>query len=170
MTSKRSNLDGFIVGLVKFILGVAIALFVISLAGVATARYFFTQLSSLPERPTYDNDSPVAKTPQAQPTADGATQSQAAKVKQQVASVESSEAPIDEAGPVDDTKVLYKVSVTYGSGLLIRTGAGADYGTIDGIDYDETVEVLEESGRWYRVRTSSGIEGWIKGRDNTRRL
>ena len=60
--------------------------------------------------------------------------------------------------------------MTYGAGLLIRTGAGVDYETVDGIDYNETIDVLEESGPWYRIRTSSGVEGWIKGRDNTRRL
>ncbi len=152
MAAQRFNLQDFLVGLIKFVCGVAIALLVISLAGAATARYFFTQLSTLPERPVYDNDAP-AKAERA-PT-------------ETVAPPPAANPP---AAPAAEPKVLFKASVTYGAGLLVRTGAGADHATIDGVDYNETVEVLEESGRWYRVRTRKGVEGWIKGRDNTRRL
>ncbi len=161
MASKRSNLDGFFLGLVKFILGVAIAFFVISLAGVATARYFLTQLSTLPERPVYDNDSSPAQS----------INDSAQTTEQTAATAEKpTEAPTPDASESDDTEVLYQVKVTYGDGLLVRTGAGADATTIDGIDYDEVVDVLEESDRWYRIRTSSGVEGWIKGQGNTQKL
>lgn len=144
------------VGLIKFVLGVAIALFVISLAGAATARYFLTQLSTLPARPVYDNDAPA-------PTADAPTTAEPAA---------SPPAPTAEATPpaAAAPDALYEVIVTYSAGLLLRTGAGADSETIGGLDYDETVEVLEESGRWYKVRTGSGTEGWIKGQGNTQKL
>lgn len=147
------------VGLIKFVLGVAIALFVISLAGAATARYFLTQLSTLPARPVYDNDAPVADAPTtAEPAASPPAQTAEATP------------PDTEAAAPDAPDALYEVIVTYGAGLLLRTGAGADSETIGGLDYDETVEVLEESGRWYKVRTSSGTEGWIKGQGNTQKL
>ncbi|MEM8612055.1 MAG: SH3 domain-containing protein [Cyanobacteria bacterium P01_H01_bin.105] len=156
MASKRLNPQDLLVGLIKFMCGVAIALFVISLAGVATARYFLTQLSTAPERPVYENDVPAAvDSSEAEP--------------EPAPQPAVSEQPV-QASAASDTKVLYKVIVTYSAGLLLRTGAGADYETIDGIDYDETVEVLEESGRWYKVRTSSGAEGWIKGQGNTQKL
>jgi uncharacterized protein YgiM (DUF1202 family) len=158
MASQRFNLQDFLVGLTKFIFGVAIALLVISLAGAATARYFLTQLSTLPERPVYDNDAPVATSAPAEQQASAPPAEQPAPAEPQTESAE----PKPES--------LYKVIVTYGAGLLVRTGPGADAATIDGVDYDETVEVLEESGRWYKVRTNSGIEGWIKGQGNTRRL
>lgn len=153
MAPKRFDLQDFLVGLIKFIAGVAIALFVISLAGVATARYFLTQLSTLPERPVYDNEAPAQTNASASPEATPAQNADA-----------------EQAQPVNDTKVLYKVVVTYGAGLLVRTGAGAEYETIDGVDFDETVDVLEESDRWYKIRTNSGVEGWIKGPGNTQRL
>lgn len=162
MASKRFNLEGFLLGLIKFVFGVAIALLVISLAGAATARYFLTQLSTLPERPVYNNDAP-AKPPAAATEATPQANASPAAAPQATAATEV-------ADTVADTKVLFKAIVTYSAGLLVRTGAGSGYETIDGIDYNETVEVLEESGRWYKVRTSSGLEGWIKGRDNTRRL
>lgn len=144
-------------GLIKFVCGVAIALLVISLAGAATARYFLTQLSTLPERPVYDNDAPAQPEPAAS-TEESPAQATAVPAEE----TEPAEEPAPEA--------LYKATVTYGAGLLVRTGAGADYETIDGIDYEETVKVLEESGRWFRVRTSSGVEGWIKGQGNTQKL
>ena len=158
MVSQRFNPQDFLVGLIKFICGIAIALLVISLAGAATARYFLTQLSTLPERPVYDNDSNAQSEPAAS-VEENAAQPAAAPV------VETEE-PAEEP----PANALYKATVTYGAGLLVRTGAGAEYETIDGIDYEETVEILEESGRWFRIRTSSGVEGWIKGQGNTQRL
>ena len=160
MVSQRFNPQDFLVGLIKFICGIAIALLVISLAGAATARYFLTQLSTLPERPVYDNDAPVA-----QPASETSAAAEAPAQPAQPAAAEEPELTEEPAA-----KALYEATVTYGAGLLVRTGAGADYETIDGIDYEETVEVLEESGRWFRVRTRSGVEGWIKGQGNTQRL
>ena len=164
MASKRLNLQDFCLGLFKFVCGVAIALFVISLAGVATARYFLTQLSSLPERPVYENDLPAADQQASDANSDAAS-SQAAAPEQPAATQVSAPEPA-----AVEAKVLYKAVVTYGPGLLVRAGAGANYETIDGIDYNETVEVLEESGRWFKIRTGSGVEGWIKGQGNTQQL
>ncbi len=165
MASQRFNLQSFLIGLIKFIFGVAIALLVISLAGAATARYFLTQLSTLPARPAYDNDAPAkggdpaaakpAEAPQADPSA--------------AATAPDANASQPEAAE-PETKALYQVVVTYGGGLLIRSAPRPDATGIDGIDYNETVDVLEESDRWYKIRTSSGVEGWVKGRDNTQRL
>ncbi|EKV02433.1 SH3 domain-containing protein [Leptolyngbya sp. PCC 7375] len=162
MASNRFNMQAFLVSLLKFIGGVAIALFVISLAGVATARYFLTQLSSLPERPVYENELP------AQPQQASDTKTEPAP--QAAVEKPSEPQPTTAPAPANEAKALYKVVVTYGTGLLVRAGAGVDYETIDGIDYDETVEVLEESGRWFKVRTGSGVEGWIKGQGNTQKL
>lgn len=159
MAAKRFNPVNFLLGLTKLVVGIAISLLVISLAGAATARYFLTQLSSLPERPVYDND-PSAKPQVATP--DAAATPTAAE--------QPAEAPAPEASPVDDAKVLYQVKVTYGAGLLIRSGPGNEYDSIDGVDYDETVDVLEESGeRWLKIRFG-GVEGWIRGKGNTARL
>lgn len=158
MASRRFNLQDFLIGLIKLVFGVAIALMVISLAGAATARYFLTQLSSLPERPVYDND--VRPKPADSPKADPSSQPNVDQPP------DTQENPDNAATP----KILYQVKVTYGSGLLIRSGPGNEYGTIGGIDYDETVDVLEESGeRWLKVRFDS-VEGWIRGKGNTQRL
>ena len=156
MASNRVNLQDFWVGLTKFVLGVAIALFVISLAGVATARYFLTQLATAPERPVYDNDAPDPPAP--------------AEAEAAAASVPTPAQPEPQASaPESGAQILYQVVVTYGEGLLVRSGPGAEYGTIGGIDYDDTIDVLEESGRWLKVR-AGGVEGWVRGQGNTQRL
>ena len=154
MASQRFNPQDFLIGLIKFIAGVAIALLVISLAGAATARYFLTQLSTLPERPVYDNDAPPKTAAAAPPAAEPAS-----------AAPEAAEPEEPE-----ESEVLYQVKVTYGSGLLMRSGPGNEHATVGGIDYDESVDVYAESGeRWLKVRFD-GVEGWIKGKGNTQRL
>ncbi|MEO0350360.1 MAG: SH3 domain-containing protein [Cyanobacteria bacterium P01_A01_bin.15] len=156
MASNRVNLQDFWVGLTKFVLGVAIALFVISLAGVATARYFLTQLATAPERPVYDNDTPDPPAP--------------AEAEAAAAPVPTPAQPEPQASaPESGAQILYQVVVTYGEGLLVRSGPGAEYGTIGGIDYDDTIDVMEESGRWLKVR-AGGVEGWVRGQGNTQRL
>ena len=161
MAAKRFNSQDFLLGLTKFVLGVAISLLVISLAGAATARYFLTQLSSVPERPVYEND--VATKPADDPSnAEAAPQADSAKPAEQPQPNETNNAV--------DTETLYQVKVTYGTGLLIRSGPGNEYGSIGGVDYDEIVDVLEESGdRWLKIRFD-GLEGWVRGKGNTQRL
>ena len=49
-------MKGFLLGVTKLILGVSVALVLLSLTGVATARYFMAKLSVLPPRPVFEND------------------------------------------------------------------------------------------------------------------
>ena len=53
-------MKGFFIGLSKLVLGIAIALMLLSMAGVATARYFMGRLSVLPPKPIYEDETPVA--------------------------------------------------------------------------------------------------------------
>jgi hypothetical protein len=59
-------MKGFFLGLSKLILGVAVALILLSMAGVATARYFMGRLSVLPPKPLYGDEMPTALSPDAQ--------------------------------------------------------------------------------------------------------
>lgn len=67
-------MKGFLVGLSKFVLGVVIALLLLSMAGVATARYFMARLAVLPPKPLYGSEQPAPPTepPPAAPTAETA--------------------------------------------------------------------------------------------------
>ncbi|MEM8805567.1 MAG: SH3 domain-containing protein [Cyanobacteria bacterium P01_G01_bin.38] len=128
---------------------------ILALAGAATGRYFLTRLSELPERPLFDNDAP-AQPEQAAPAAPSASAPQPAAQPA--------------AQPASQDPGLYKVVVTYPQGLLVRDGPGFDYATLDGVEYDEELTVLEEKDVWYRIRTASGKEGWVKGKNNTEKI
>jgi hypothetical protein len=56
-------MKGFVIGFTKLVFGVAIALLLLSMAGVATARYFMARLSVLPPKPVFENELPVQPPP-----------------------------------------------------------------------------------------------------------
>lgn len=161
MTIQRLNPQKILIGTLKLVLGVALALMVLGLAGVATARYFLTQLASLPERPVYSND----KSEQTQAAApESPTSGEAESAPNPPA---AAEAPAPEETAEQPT--LYQVTVTYGVGLVLRSGPGTDYSSVGGVDYNATLDVVAEKDGWLNVK-ANGQEGWIKGQGNTQRL
>lgn len=137
-------------GLTKLTLGVFLALVLLSLTGVATARYFMAKLSVLPPKPVYENDVAL----QAENTdAQAAPQANADAVPE--AAPPAAELPPDS----------YVAVVVQPIGLVMRSGPGAENPQLGGVDYQEEVLVLEtdESGNWMKVRIrETGQEGWVK--------
>jgi hypothetical protein len=43
----------------------------------------------------------------------------------------------------------------------LRTGPGQNYEVVERLNHEATLVCLDLSGDWYRVRASSGVEGWI---------
>ena len=43
----------------------------------------------------------------------------------------------------------------------LRNGAGTDFQVIGKAQLGETLYILAESGEWYRVRTGTGLIGWV---------
>jgi hypothetical protein len=43
----------------------------------------------------------------------------------------------------------------------LRDGAGADFQVVGKAQLGDTLNLLAESGGWYRVRTSRGVVGWV---------
>lgn len=154
-------MKGFLVGLSKLILGVAIALMLLSLAGVATARYFMGRLSVLPPKPVFENDAPAQP---ATPETEAAPANPDTPVE---------EAPPTPAAPEAEIQPgLYQAVVVQPIGLVIREGPGTSYTQLGGVDYNDKVEVLEEdpNQNWIRIRViGSGQEGWVKA-GNTRQV
>jgi uncharacterized protein YgiM (DUF1202 family) len=157
-------MKGFFVGLSKLILGIAIALTLLSMAGVATARYFMARLSVLPPKPLYQGEQPVqasAPAPDAIPT-ESAPPSEAPS--------QATPAPEPTPEPEDEPNA-YDAVVIQPIGLVLREGPGTDYPQVGGIDYEAAVVVLEEPADqpWIRIRVvANGQEGWVKA-GNTRR-
>jgi uncharacterized protein YgiM (DUF1202 family) len=153
-------MKGFLVGLSKLVLGVVTALLLLSLAGVATARYFMARLAVLPPRPVFDNDASPQAPQAAQP---GAVEAVAVPTETAAATPEPAPPPALEEG-------AYEAVVIQPIGLVLREGPGTTFGQLGGIDYNDAVVVLEESPdkQWVKVRvTENGQEGWIKA-GNTR--
>jgi uncharacterized protein YgiM (DUF1202 family) len=173
-------MKGFFIGLSKLILGVTIALALLSMAGVATARYFMARLAVLPPKPLYGEELPAAPTPEpAVPAADPAAPPPAAPASG--AETPATETPAPEATAETPTPPepaaaelppgSYPAVVTQPIGLIIRSGPGTEHGQVGGVDYNAELIVLEEPADqgWIKVRVAStGAEGWVKA-GNTRR-
>ncbi|NJN03037.1 MAG: SH3 domain-containing protein [Leptolyngbyaceae cyanobacterium RM1_1_2] len=146
----------FLLSLSKLIIGIALALVLLSLAGVATARYFMSRLADLPDKPLYENDASLAQSAPA-----------SAAVSDPAASAEP-EAPPAEALPPNS----YKAVVIQPIGLVLREGPGLSYTQLGGVENNEEVIVLSTSDdqQWLQVRLPrNGQEGWVKA-GNTRQL
>ena len=143
-------MKGFFLGLTKLTLGVLLAFVLLSLAGVATARYFMAKLSVLPPRPVFENDVALQveaanPQPEAQPVP--------------VAAPETA-APVEELPPDS-----YVAVVVQPIGLVMRSGPGAENPQLGGVDFQEQVLVLQtdDSGNWMKIRVrETGQEGWVK--------
>jgi hypothetical protein len=149
-----------LINLIKFLLGFALAIALLGLGGVVTARYFITKLTAPPPRPTFANDKPaVTKTSVASKSA------AANAATPQDSSSSASPAPTLEPG-------AYQARVVQPIGLILRDGPGRDSTQIGGIEYNSRVVVLEESPDkvWQRVRLeNSDRAGWVKA-GNTERV
>ncbi|PSN12597.1 SH3 domain-containing protein [filamentous cyanobacterium CCP5] len=149
---------GFLQGLSKLILGVAIALILLSLAGVATARYFMGRLSVLPPRPVFEGET----------STEGAA---TAPAEAPATAPEPAPEAVPEPAPSPEPEG-YAAVVTQPIGLVIRAEPSTASQQLGGVDYNAQVQVLEDSddGRWMLIRVSaSGQEGWVKA-GNTRSL
>jgi hypothetical protein len=141
-------MKNFLLGLSKFVLGIILAMLIVSLAGLSMARYFMTRMVELPDRPTYDNELPESPAA-AQPAADSAAAQPA-----------QAEAELPEGA--------YRAIVVSSEGLVVRAGPGTDYEQLGGLDYQQSVDVLSEESGWQKIDFGGGQEGWIKG-GNTER-
>ncbi|MGB3298348.1 MAG: SH3 domain-containing protein [Phormidesmis sp.] len=141
-------MKNFLIGLSKFVLGIILAMLVVSLAGLSMARYFMTRMVEQPERPTYENDLPEDQRP-----ADSPTSTEGADA---VAPAPKTDAKPDSAATDPNA---YKAYAT--SNLNLRSGPGTSYDSIGGVGIDESVTVLEEDSNWLKVQLSDGLEGWV---------
>ncbi|PZO12160.1 MAG: SH3 domain-containing protein [Leptolyngbya foveolarum] len=151
-------MKNFLLGLSKFVLGIILAMLIMSIAGLAMARFFMTRMVELPERPTYDSELPEADRPN--PTA---SDSEASLTTPKVV---VSEAAKPEEKPKNEEEALqsgeYKATVNQSVGLILRDGPGPDYGQIGGIEYQQSMVVVAEDNGWLKVKLSNGQTGWIK--------
>ena len=156
-------MKNFLLGLSKFVLGIILAMLIMSIAGLAMARFFMTRMVELPERPTYENDLPEADRPK--PTAPTAKVEEDEGPQAVVGETEKSE----EKPKAEDALKAgeYKATVNQPVGLILRDGPGADYAQIGGLEYQQSMTVIAEDNGWLQI-TSNGQKGWIKDGNTSR--
>lgn len=153
-------MKNFLLGLSKFVLGIILAMLIMSLAGLSMARYFMTRMVEQPERPTYENDLPEDQRPVAKaPDADSDAVDEPGP---EVTAPEPDPEPEPEEAPERTNSGDGYATVNQPVGLVLRSGPGTDYRSIGGLDFQESVEVISEEGGWLNVILSNGEEGWIK--------
>ena len=148
-------MKNFLLGLSKFVLGIILAMLIMTLAGASMLRFFMARTAEPPEAPLYDNDLPEDRPAASAPSAPVADESDS--------SVESSDpVPEPEPEPEASPEGSYSAYVTQPVGLILRDGPGTDYANVGGIGYEESITVIAEESGWLNVRLSNGEEGWIK--------
>ncbi len=153
-------MKNFLIGLSKFVLGLILAMLIMSLAGLSMARYFMTRMVEQPERPTYENDLPEDQRPAAKAPSSSDAEKESAEAEP-AAQAEPETEPETTPKSEEDTDNAdgYKAYAT--TNLNVRSGPGTTYDSIGGVGIEENVTVLEEDGEWLKVQLSNGTEGWV---------
>jgi len=151
-------MKNFLLGLSKFVLGIILAMLIMTLAGASMLRYFIARTAEPPERPIYDNDLPEDRAAANAPS----VEVEQAPFDDVAIEPEPELAPELEPEPAFSPDGSYAAYVTQPVGLILRDGPGTDYANIGGIGYQESITVLLEESGWLQVQLSNGEVGWVK--------
>ncbi len=141
-------MKNFLIGLSKFVLGLILAMLIMSLAGLSMARYFMTRMVEQPERPTYENDLPEDQRPRASTPPSGTGDADGSQPNQGAATA-----------PRPASSDEYEAAAT--TNVNLRSGPGTSYDTIGSLGTNENVTVIGEDSGWLNVVISNGSEGWV---------
>ena len=156
--------------LFKLIVGVFLALIIMTGASVTAALYFAAKLTALPEKPIYPNDKkPASPTVAKKPTTTAKLNTNPNPTSSSTPTQSPSESPSPSPKPLPSG--AYRATVTQPIGLIVRDKADNEANRVGGVGYKEDIIVLEESPdkRWQRIRVKEGdLEGWVKGGNTDR--
>lgn len=151
----------------KTFTGLLLAAALLAVGSYFAVNYAYSQLTHLPPKPTFPNDNPnFIKKNKSKSTGKNITLPQ-----------KDDEKPGDKQSGKDKPKEkeelklkplpagTFEGRVTYPQGLVLRSSAAQDSGTIGGLEFNEMLTVVETSpdGEWQKVRTSKDKEGWVRG-------
>jgi hypothetical protein len=150
----------------KFILGILLAIAILVGSGLATALYFVNRTATPPTKPVFSNDNPSGK-PKSPKTAQ-------AKAKT-TSPPKSSASPTPTPTPTETPKTqespkplppgAYTGTVTWPQGLGLRAEPQQDAVRVGGAAFNQKIIILEESQdkAWQKIRLEgSEQEGWVK--------
>ncbi|MGI2905328.1 SH3 domain-containing protein [Tolypothrix sp. VBCCA 56010] len=157
----------------KYILGIFLAIVVLIGGGVATALYFMNRTAIAPAKPIFANDSPeikaqAPKTPGASPALTPTpVEAQTPKPNPTLTlspDTAESKKPLPPGA--------YPARVSWSQGLILRAEAKQDAERVGGVGFNQKIFVLEESADkvWQKIRLEgSDTEGWVKA-GNTQKV
>ena len=154
----------------KTFTGLLLAAALLAVGSYFAVNYAYSQLTQLPPKPTFPNDNPnFIKRNKSKSTGKNITLPQKEEEKQD--EEKGREKPGEKPKTKEEPKLkplpagAFEGRVSYPQGLVLRTSAAQDSGTIGGLEFNETLTVVETSpdGDWQKVRTSKDKEGWVRG-------
>jgi Bacterial SH3 domain len=149
--------------LLKFILGVVLAMAVLLGTGLTVALYFVNRTAVTPSKPMYPNDNPSNKIKK--PKASSKPQTKPEVTPTPKSSSTSTPTPTASPTKTPLPPNAYKGTVTWAEGLSMRSEPDGNSPTIGGVGGNKEVIILEESKdkKWQKVRiTDTNQEGWVK--------
>ena len=170
---RISSTAQFILG---FILGISL------IAGISGTLVFayYKKMSVQPKKPVFSEapvSKSVAKKPVPSATIEPIESNVAESELEPEPKLELETEPEPEVVPEPEPKLeplppnAYRAEVTWPEGLSLRAQPTIDAERIGGIQFEDTIVILETSadGAWQQVRLQNGQEGWVSG-GNTERV
>ena len=150
----------------KTLTGLLLAAALLAVGSYFAVNYAYNQLTQLPPKPTFPNDNP-----------NFIKKNKSKSIGKNIALPQKDDEKPDgdKVGEKPKTKEEPKLKplpagafegrVSYPQGLVLRNSAAQDSGTIGGLEFNETLTVIETSpdGEWQKVRTNKDKEGWVRG-------
>ncbi|ARV62802.1 peptide-binding protein [Nostocales cyanobacterium HT-58-2] len=165
-----------IVNILKYTLGILLAIAILVGSGFATALYFINRTSAPPAKPIFANDSPSVKGQKPKAPVAKETKSASKPEAKSEASPKATPTPTTSAQATEAPKPLpsgaYQARVTWNRGLILRVEPNQDAERIGGVGFNSRVIVLQqnEDKSWQKIRLeNSEQEGWVKA-GNTQKV
>jgi Bacterial SH3 domain len=170
--------------LLKYILGVVLALGILVGGGVASTIYVLNRNSINPAKPVFDNDSvavkesaPLINADKTKPNSNSEEnkeidnkqedkkEAEAKDTKEVKETPKAKETPQVKETPKELPPGAYEGRVSWPQGLSLRKDPTSDAEKIGGVGFNNKVTVVEESSDkvWIKIRLEgSDQEGWVK--------
>jgi hypothetical protein len=167
-----------IIGLIQFILGFVIGVLILAGGTAGAGYYFLSRIGATPPKPTFNEE--TATIPETSETENTQTEEEtpaptptptATPTPTPTATPTPTPTPTPTATPTptptpDEKEKLpegsYEARVTWSSGLIVRSSPSMSGGRAGGVYYNDKIIILEEKDGWQKIRTTSGVEGWVK--------
>jgi hypothetical protein len=163
-----------IVNVLKYTLGILLAIAILAGGGFATALYVINRTTIIPPKPIYVNDSPSVKGENPKTVPKGTKETSTVAVKPKASAKPT---PKPTPSPKSLPPGAYHARITWKQGLILRGEPKQEAERIGGVGFNSKVIVLQESQdkAWQKIRTEGEEkedgkqEGWVKA-GNTQKV